>query len=78
DNKLCVFLPPINDKEVFLDVIAPIEVTSKMLNIAVIIEGYEPTQDKRTDRIKVTQDPCVIEVNIQPANSLKELIDNIL
>ncbi|MDE4953473.1 transglutaminase family protein, partial [Francisella tularensis subsp. holarctica] len=39
DNKLCVFLPPINDTELFLDLIAPIEVTAKMLNIAVFIEG---------------------------------------
>ncbi|MDE4945189.1 transglutaminase family protein, partial [Francisella tularensis] len=75
---LCVFLPPINDTEVFLDLIAPIEVNAKMLNIAVIIEGYEPPQDNITDRIKVTPDPGVIEVNIQPAHSWNELSDNIL
>lgn len=78
DNKLCVFLPPIEKTEVFLDLIASIEETAKRLNLAVIIEGYEPPHDLRTDRIKVTPDPGVIEVNIQPASSWKELSDNLL
>lgn len=78
DNKLCIFLPPIESTEAFLDLIASIEQTAKMLNTAVIIEGYEPPQDNRTDRIKVTPDPGVIEVNIQPAHSWKELSDNLL
>jgi len=78
DQKLCIFLPPIDDTEAFLDLIASIEQTAKTLDMAVIIEGYEPPQDLRTDRIKVTPDPGVIEVNIQPANSWKELSDNML
>ena len=78
DNKLCVFLPPIEKTEVFLDLIASIEETAKQLDLAVIIEGYEPPHDLRTDRIKVTPDPGVIEVNIQPASSWKELSDNLL
>ncbi|MFY9089349.1 DUF2126 domain-containing protein [Arcobacter aquimarinus] len=78
DNKLCIFLPPIEKTEVFLDLIASIEETAKRLNLAVIIEGYEPPHDLRTDRIKVTPDPGVIEVNIQPTSSWKELSDNLL
>ena len=78
DNKLCIFLPPIEKTEVFLDLIASIEQTASILNLKVIIEGYEPPHDLRTDRIKVTPDPGVIEVNIQPASSWKELSDNLL
>jgi uncharacterized protein (DUF2126 family)/transglutaminase-like putative cysteine protease len=78
DDKLCIFLPPIEKTEVFLDLIASIEETAKRLNKAIIIEGYEPPHDLRTDRIKVTPDPGVIEVNIQPASSWKELSDNML
>ncbi|QKF83478.1 DUF2126 domain-containing protein [Halarcobacter ebronensis] len=78
DEKLCIFLPPIDNTEAFLDLIASIEQTAQILNLAVIIEGYEPPQDSRTDRIKVTPDPGVIEVNIQPASSWKELSDNLL
>jgi len=77
ENKLCLFLPPIEDTEQFLDLIASIEVTAKELNMPVILEGYEPPHDLRTDRIKVTPDPGVIEVNIQPASSWKELSDNL-
>ena len=78
DEKLCIFLPPIEKTEIFLDLIASIEETAKRLNLSVIIEGYEPPHDLRTDRIKVTPDPGVIEVNIQPASSWKELSDNLL
>lgn len=78
DDKLCIFLPPIEDTEVFLDLIASIEQTAEILKLSVIIEGYEPPHDLRTDRIKVTPDPGVIEVNIQPTSSWKELSDNIL
>jgi uncharacterized protein (DUF2126 family)/transglutaminase-like putative cysteine protease len=78
DGKLCIFLPPIEKTEPFLDLIASIEETAKRLDIAVIIEGYEPPHDLRTDRIKVTPDPGVIEINIQPAHSWKELSDNLL
>jgi uncharacterized protein (DUF2126 family)/transglutaminase-like putative cysteine protease len=78
DDKLCIFLPPIEKTEIFLDLIASIEETAKKLELAVIIEGYEPPHDLRTDRIKVTPDPGVIEVNIQPTSSWKELSDNLL
>ena len=78
DEKLCIFLPPINKSEVFLDLIASIEETAKRLDKAVIIEGYEPPHDLRTDRIKVTPDPGVIEVNLQPTSTWKDLSDNLL
>ncbi|MDD2698957.1 MAG: transglutaminase family protein [Arcobacteraceae bacterium] len=77
DEKLCLFLPPLTDTEEFLDLIASIEETAKALDMKVILEGYEPPHDLRTDRIKVTPDPGVIEVNIQPATSWKELSDNL-
>lgn len=78
DEKICIFLPPVEQTEPFLDLIASIEETAKMLNLAVIIEGYEPPEDLRTDRIKVTPDPGVIEVNIQPTSTWKDLSDNLL
>ncbi len=77
EGKLCIFLPPLNDTEQFLDLIASIEETAKTLDMKVLLEGYEPPHDLRTDRIKVTPDPGVIEVNIQPATSWMELSNNL-
>lgn len=77
DGKLYIFLPPLNHTEAFLDLVASIEAVAKKLDIKVVLEGYEPPHDLRIDRIKVTPDPGVIEVNIQPATSWKDLSDNL-
>ncbi len=75
DDILYLFLPPVDFLEHYLDLLAAIEYTSSLLNIPVRIEGYEPPRDYRLERLVVSPDPGVIEVNIQPANNWKELID---
>ncbi len=76
DGKLYLFLPPLNHTEAFLKLIAAIEAVATKLDIKVVLEGYEPAHDLRLDTIKVTPDPGVIEVNIQPVTSWRELTDN--
>jgi len=71
--KLFIFLPPITDTEAFLDLIASIEETAEALKMAVMIEGYEPPNDLRLEKMRVTPDPGVIEVNIHPTSSWEEL-----
>jgi uncharacterized protein (DUF2126 family)/transglutaminase-like putative cysteine protease len=73
EKKLYIFLPPILALEPFLDLIASIEVTAGQLDMAVMIEGYEPPSDLRIEKIRVTPDPGVIEVNIHPTSSWGEL-----
>ncbi len=78
DNKLFVFLPPLENAEIFLDLISAIEATAAELSVPVILEGYEPPQDNRIEKLKITPDPGVIEVNIHPSSSWKELTENTL
>ncbi|HAS43034.1 MAG TPA: IMP dehydrogenase [Microscillaceae bacterium] len=76
DGKLCVFMPPTDHLEHYLDLLASIEATTQKLQIPVVIEGYDPPSDYRLEKIMVSPDPGVIEVNIHPAKSWQEVVDN--
>ncbi len=75
DGHLCIFLPPLEDAEDSAALIAAIEQTADTLDSPIHIEGYEPSYDERLNCIKVTPDPGVIEVNVQPASSWDEAVD---
>ncbi|QSR36729.1 IMP dehydrogenase [Marinobacterium iners] len=76
EGRLHLFLPPISHLVHYVDLINHIEHTAAELKLPVVIEGYEPPRDPRLQKLLVTPDPGVIEVNIHPASSWQELVDN--
>jgi uncharacterized protein (DUF2126 family)/transglutaminase-like putative cysteine protease len=77
DGIIYIFLPPTDYLEHYLDLIGSIEATAEKLQIPVRIEGYPAPSDYRIQKLIVTPDPGVIEVNIHPAKTWQELVDNI-
>ncbi len=71
-----VFLPPTDYLETYLDLVASVEATAEKLQMPVRIEGYQPKTDYRVEKMMVTPDPGVIEVNVHPAKSWQEIVDN--
>ncbi|HEY5763886.1 MAG TPA: transglutaminase family protein [Rhodocyclaceae bacterium] len=73
EGTLYLFMPPLTTADDYLELVAAIEATAETLATPVLLEGYEPPKDPRLNSFRVTPDPGVIEVNIQPAASWEAL-----
>ena len=74
-GRLHVFMPPVETTEDYLDLIAGIESAGTDLGTPVIIEGETPPRDPRLNKLAVTPDPGVIEVNMHPSQTWDQLVE---
>lgn len=72
---LYVFMPPTENLEDYLELVAAVEATAAELGLPVLVEGYEMPRDPRIRHFRITPDPGVIEVNIHPARDWEELVE---
>ena len=75
DGHLFVFLPPIEELERGVELVAAIEAAAAEVGQPVVLEGYDLPGDDRVRTMSVTPDPGVIEVNVAPTSSWGELVD---
>ena len=73
DGRLYVFMPPVETLEDYLDLVAAIEDDGRRARAAGHARRLQPPHDPRLNVIKVTPDPGVIEVNVQPAATWDEM-----
>ena len=74
NGHLHVFMPPLKRMEDYAALISAVEHTARAVRTPVAIEGYAPPRDPRVRILNVTPDPGVIEVNVHPAPSWRELM----
>ncbi|MBV8839989.1 MAG: transglutaminase family protein [Alphaproteobacteria bacterium] len=75
DGRLCVFMPLVASLEDYVALVGAVEATAAQLKLPVHLEGNVPPVDPRLDFIKLTPDPGVLEINLHPARSWRELAD---
>ena len=66
---LHVFMPPVAKVEEYLHLVSAVEQTAASCRMPVRIEGYRRRTIRGCTHFKVTPDPGVIEVNLQPASN---------
>lgn len=77
EGRLFVFMPPTTTLDDYLALLRVVEASAAAQKLTLTIEGYTPPRDARIKMLSVTPDPGVIEVNIHPASSWTELVDNV-
>jgi uncharacterized protein (DUF2126 family)/transglutaminase-like putative cysteine protease len=73
EGMLHIFMPPVELIEEYLALVTAVEDVARAREQPVRIEGYYPPTDYRVDKLSVTPDPGVIEVNVHPTRTWTDL-----
>jgi uncharacterized protein (DUF2126 family)/transglutaminase-like putative cysteine protease len=73
-GNLYVFMPPLKHADEYIALLGAIEYVAGAMHVPAAIEGYPPPRDPGLRVLGVTPDPGVIEVNVHPASSWRELM----
>jgi uncharacterized protein (DUF2126 family)/transglutaminase-like putative cysteine protease len=76
DGIVHIFMPPVAHLEEWVELVAAIEDVARERGQPVRLEGYQPPADHRLQKLSVTPDPGVIEVNIHPAGGWDDMVAN--
>jgi uncharacterized protein (DUF2126 family) len=75
DGYVRVFLPPLERVEEAAELVSVLDEVAAELDLPVVLDGYPLPTDQRVNRLLVTPDPGVIEVNVHPSDSWDTLSD---
>ncbi len=78
EGRIHLFMPPQDLLEHYLELVAAIHLVAQELELKVLLEGYEPPSEGKLNKLFVTPDPGVIEVNVHPSHSWRELVNTTL
>ena len=73
DEVLHLFMPPVAKLDPYLDLVRCVEAAASAKDVQLVLEGYDPPSDTRLQKLSVTPDPGVIEVNVHPSESWAQL-----
>jgi uncharacterized protein (DUF2126 family)/transglutaminase-like putative cysteine protease len=75
EGVLHIFMPPVGFLEEWLALVTAVEDVARERGQPIRFEGYPPPPDHRLEKLSITPDPGVLEVNVHPARSWRELDD---
>ncbi len=75
DGQLYVFVPPLTHLEHYLELIDAVQAAVRETGIPVLLEGYDPPEDYRLQRIVVEPEPGILKVWLPEVGSWQEQRD---
>lgn len=71
-GRMYVFLPPVSHLEHYLELVAGIEAAAEVIDVPVLLEGYEPPEDYRLRRFVLEPDAGVLRLTLPETERWEE------